>query len=1073
MNFFSDKSLKSILLESIVGQTYFLEEIYKLIKLDISKGKEVGKLSKAICDIIEDSEIGFAAAKNLKGKQAKKTRSNINTQIHKELKKFKGYDKSSFDLKRIKCFYDSILKFINEKADVDIDECLMSADFFMKTFYLSSDSNIKEQIDLGNYNLENILKKTDYFTRFIRNETGLGILRDFSSFEVYEDEDISVVYPKSPLSFRSYIESQGISLNNISWCTRTPITWYRYNKKQYVMILRDKRAKSTDEFNYIISLKVGLDGKIDYVETCDRNNRHMNEASVRKILSDKAIAGIQNNINNIVVDYNVEDKDITSNIEELANINRLEEISELISACTIVLKDTKKYTDILFATHAAVGTERFTTILVECLSELYFSTFGEEDAESDVHPYEDRFTAISKILEDLGEETVKLFKNKLYKLAKKSNHPRYAVTFMDFDYFEVYNLQDQIDENQIEMSDIDSIFKKSCSSGNPIAFENLITSFSKLMDRYDIDDGQGNSPTQFSEVPDYFIDTISDSKGFSEYVKTFKIDVITNYMMKNPGAISQQGPLDRMFKEVIASKEDKVKEIILSDTSQEEIKDIDFAILSASLRRRMPTNLGGTIDIKKIGSLVVEDMQESLSGDDQNISDEVYINLISDKEFMQKVIEMTLPNKRLEFCISLIRLISKCMMYSEFQQMSNEDLIDKFSFLFDKSLSAATDIYEVVDEIGSANSVITMLTNLCYTLGVESSRFGKVFVKALGEYMFEGAEMNYKPVGFVVQNALTDRTSEDMFSSKIEMLLQIASSENHKLSIANALCAAIGKIKSRSSLSDKQKQTLIIAVKNAQKSHGLLESINYILHSHASGNKINITELQLYAMISEMLDLSIFDNSALVGIYEQILNSIKTDISFEEIHCMSSILAMSLQNIESHIDIINKIIFRLSRNPRNIFINNNVKVLEMLDKVLEKANKDNTTFDKKNLISLLSTFFQQETDYCIENIMKNSLLGASSKKSLDVYVSKINPVNYKSISILNHASDETVKEYVDIAIKAVRETIPDSKIYIDQIVNSYKASVQSKEQTFFEDPFDDSDLYEYLKRKISKVLSEN
>ena len=93
MNFFSDKSLKSILLESIVGQTYFLEEIYKLIKLDISKGKEVGKLSKAICDIIEDSEIGFAAAKNLKGKQAKKTRSNINTQIHKELKKFKGYDK--------------------------------------------------------------------------------------------------------------------------------------------------------------------------------------------------------------------------------------------------------------------------------------------------------------------------------------------------------------------------------------------------------------------------------------------------------------------------------------------------------------------------------------------------------------------------------------------------------------------------------------------------------------------------------------------------------------------------------------------------------------------------------------------------------------------------------------------------------------------------------------------------------------------------------------------------------------------------------------------------------------------
>ena len=72
MQFYSRSNLKTLLFESIVGQTYFLEEVYKIAKNNESKGLSLGKITRAICNAVDNDEIGFAAARDLSGKQAKK-----------------------------------------------------------------------------------------------------------------------------------------------------------------------------------------------------------------------------------------------------------------------------------------------------------------------------------------------------------------------------------------------------------------------------------------------------------------------------------------------------------------------------------------------------------------------------------------------------------------------------------------------------------------------------------------------------------------------------------------------------------------------------------------------------------------------------------------------------------------------------------------------------------------------------------------------------------------------------------------------------------------------------------------
>ena len=70
-----------------------------------------------------------------KGKANKKRRNNAENQVINSLaQEFKGLDGSPVDFKLIKPLYHSILLFLKNASDSNFYDCILSADYYMKTF---------------------------------------------------------------------------------------------------------------------------------------------------------------------------------------------------------------------------------------------------------------------------------------------------------------------------------------------------------------------------------------------------------------------------------------------------------------------------------------------------------------------------------------------------------------------------------------------------------------------------------------------------------------------------------------------------------------------------------------------------------------------------------------------------------------------------------------------------------------------------------------------------------------------------------------------------------------------------
>ena len=337
---------KNLLKEAIIDQGTFLDKLVDVITKKLSDESSFGNLLNKI--ILTTKKSGLLELKveqeyienrikdaspilkaDLKKRKAsnKKARKKAEILIHKSLREIDGLSGDPINLKKMRPLYDSIIQHLSSPKDIDIEHCLLAADYYMQDFYDNADDDIKQKINDGNIEFDEILKTTKFYERYFEFKSEIGSF-DKEIIKVYEDSNIKVVYPVNSYSFNSFIESTG---HSVTWCTQSPSTWESYNNRQFVMILHDKVGGSG-----IISLKVRFNGSVDYNETCDVYNAHMNKFSVGQILPGVAEEAIRESVDNGEIyrnDYsNIQLEDFIEYLKGLLDTNNTDEMFSIMMA---------------------------------------------------------------------------------------------------------------------------------------------------------------------------------------------------------------------------------------------------------------------------------------------------------------------------------------------------------------------------------------------------------------------------------------------------------------------------------------------------------------------------------------------------------------------------------------------------------------------------------------------------------------------------------------------------------------------------------------------------------------------
>ena len=347
--FYGKKENNNILSEmGIITQSDFALRLLQVLEKKPELINDQSPLTKVIVDTTKKEHISAkskrkdAYAKFLKDKgkltkDDKKLKKDLSSKlksaeaaIHEAIisLNIKNDDGEVIDFMKIKPLYESLLDYLETAGDINIDDCIKAADYYMRNFYRIATEEDKDQIDRGNFNFKTVFKRTNYFQDYLDD----SLPPELDDIEVrnnivklYEDEDVEVVFPLTNPAFLSYISDKE---GDLTWCTRKPRTWISYNKRQLVAIAHDKKTLKGD-LTYLISLKIGFDGSILYEESCDYKNQHMTKEQIQQVIS----AAGEEEIKKVVSENGLRIKGVPENLEKhfrnLVQLNDIEELKKL------------------------------------------------------------------------------------------------------------------------------------------------------------------------------------------------------------------------------------------------------------------------------------------------------------------------------------------------------------------------------------------------------------------------------------------------------------------------------------------------------------------------------------------------------------------------------------------------------------------------------------------------------------------------------------------------------------------------------------------------------------------------
>ena len=349
-------SLKRMLLnEALIMPIEFFDRLENVL----AKNKRMsGKYGSIFIDVIQKSRDEEERKVLSKKKKKPVGRSSYVTKMIKNNEEIRSIDNQPIDISVFSPLFEPMIRFLDTNADVSFEECLKASDFFARQYSKSAIRLRKISFKEGEIDFSIVLETVRFYERFKDSDTGLESLGRIASEDVdvvYEDEDLLIMYPVSSKSFLNTIsEYVGKNKAQLTWCTQNPTTWYKYTyfEKQYVMIAMDKRSQSVSDNNYIISLKVDLNGKIKHEDTCDRYNSHMTYESVEAVLNENAkqaiseysalnresIVRVTSTKNNVV-----EPEVVLENISSLYKMGKIDQIRDIIFAVLYLSVDDGDY----------------------------------------------------------------------------------------------------------------------------------------------------------------------------------------------------------------------------------------------------------------------------------------------------------------------------------------------------------------------------------------------------------------------------------------------------------------------------------------------------------------------------------------------------------------------------------------------------------------------------------------------------------------------------------------------------------------------------------------------------------
>lgn len=508
---------------AIITQTNFIDRIINILKKNPKvAGVEYSSYEDIVnsieSDDLNDKEktlireiircVNQTNLLNLTGKENKKARKQAEVLIIKQLRKYKNMDGEYINFKGILPMFDNIADFLEEKSDVVFEDCINAADLYMRNFYELASDEEKKTIDKGKYDFEEIFKKTRFYSDYIQ----IDFNAKSDVVQVYEDDDIKVVWPATPESFCQTLIDLGFSLDELSHCTRTASIWYKYHRNQYVAIAVPKRNLHRDDPEYFFSLKVDFQGEIDAYETCDRNNQHCNEDIIDDYFSSKAVEGVRQ-LPELAKNVSpAKEIDYDKYIRGFADLNDIKSLSTLFSKMFALLPYTEVFNKIQqLHNDKAIESSSLGQIVAESVSYQLFANPG-----LDTYEYTDLLNSSEYYPVD---ETLQYFKEKI---VKSGTHPRYFNTLLE--------LKKSGLDRLLSFEDVKNALESSTSSSNTANFKRLIASFLNNDDisYYLNAKSIANKTAGITQKNNQIYEVIYNSPSMNAYISQNKISTITH-----------------------------------------------------------------------------------------------------------------------------------------------------------------------------------------------------------------------------------------------------------------------------------------------------------------------------------------------------------------------------------------------------------------------------------------------------------------------------------------------------------------------------------------------------------------
>lgn len=524
-----------------------------------------------------------------------------------QLRNYMNVDGTGIEFRQILPLYDSIINYLNTKADVIVDDIIMLADLYMKKIYSSASEEEKKQIDLGNLNFDLLFDKTKFYQSFLikYNIKKPDINDPNLCVKVYESDRVEIYFPKTNDMFNYIIRYFG---GKVGWCTQTASTWFNYNKAHYLMILHDKLEEDTTK---LVSLKIDFDGNIDYEATCDYYNDHMQYSTIQRLLSDSDESKISNFINNNKDLFDLTKNDYLNKVEVEKTINGLLEINNIeylkqymfnsINDDAIELEDNITIDILKRICEENSNIDLFIDILNDILADAFFLDINNDKFFNELYiNFDDNIELKNKLIFDLLEKS-----------SKRNTHAKYFIL--------LYNIYG-FNENNIITDNID-LFNKSLqqvfNTNNTMIFSRCVNILSNNI---------------INEVSfDY--DVLYKSTGFINYIKE-----------DNFSFIFKKDNISKFVKDLFNKDKEKIINIIETHNENQETKiDINNINKTFIFKYLVDDIKISTFNIKDIieSKLVINNYDELFNNktEEETEYNLIKYNMFSDIEIYNKYIK--------------------------------------------------------------------------------------------------------------------------------------------------------------------------------------------------------------------------------------------------------------------------------------------------------------------------------------------------------------------------------------------------------------------------------------------------